>query len=945
MAGKSSVDYKKTINLPRTNFPMKADLIRREPEFRKKWEEMDLYGLIRKARAGAKKYILHDGPPYPTGDLHIGTGLNKILKDIVVKYKTMRGYDAPFLPGWDCHGLPIEHQVMKELGEKAKELSSAEIRQRCRDYAMKYVDLQRQQFQGLGVTGDWYKPYLTLDPKYEAGVIDVFARLVERGFVYRSLKPIHWCMRCETALAEAELEYQEDESPSIFVNFRMVDDVSHFFDGIGDEDVYIMIWTTTPWTLPANMAIALNREFNYCAVRYTNPKTGKREITILAENCAASVMHLIGVSDFERLGSVRGDKLENLRYRHVFADRTCPIVLADYVSLEDGTGCVHTAPGHGQEDYMTGLQYGLEIMSPVDSRGVFTDEAGEFAGMEIWKANDVITRKLDELGVLLHSETMTHSYPHCWRCKEPVIFRATEQWFINVDHNDLRKNALEIIKNKVKWVPPWGEIRISNMVSERPDWCISRQRAWGVPIPAFYCKKCRAVLLKKEVVEHVRDVFREEGADSWFRKDASAFIPEGTKCEKCGGTEFEKETDIFDVWFESGSSHHAVLQQYEGMEFPADLYLEGSDQHRGWFQLSLLPCVATQDCAPFRTVLTHGFVLDEKGEKMSKSRGNFISCADALAEFGGDILRLWTSSLDYKVDMNVSRDLIRRTGDSYRRIRNTFRYLLGLLNDFDPAQHSVPYKELLEIDKWALSRTQRLIEAVTRAYEEFQFHRVFQLIHNFCAVEMSAFYIDVLKDRTYTFAANSKERRAAQTAMHNILLTLVRLCAPVLVYTSDEVWWEIKHKDEDVPSVHLAHWPEVKTEWLDDELEKRWERLLEVRTDVARELEKLRKAGDIGSSLDARVALCAKDDRLRAFLEEYREQLPTIFIVSEVELLPEPEDGSVAGVLLPSLQIKVEPSKLPKCERCWNRRDSVGKHPDHPTLCSRCVAVVQEMDG
>ncbi|HHT9125806.1 MAG TPA: isoleucine--tRNA ligase [Candidatus Brocadiia bacterium] len=934
------MNYKDTINLPATTFSMKADLLHKEPEILKRWDKEDLYGQIRKARAGAKKYILHDGPPYPTGDLHIGTGLNKILKDIIVRFYTMRGYDAPFIPGWDCHGLPIEHRVMQELGEEAKKISKTEIRKKCKKYAEKFVKLQKLQFKGLGVSGDWEHPYLTFDPKYEAGIIDIFGELVERGYVYRSLKPIHWCMQCQTALAEAELEYGDETSPSIYVNFKIKDDISNLFNGINRDSANILIWTTTPWTLPANLAIALHPDIEYTAVRYINPKTSRKEVTILASGLVDTVMARTGTHSFERLGKAQGRQLEGKKYQHVFFDREGALVLADYVSISDGTGCVHTAPGHGLEDHITGLKYNLPMLSPVDASGVFTEDAGEFSGLHIKKGNETITRKLEELGALLHLGNVSHSYPHCWRCKEPVIFRATEQWFIDLEHNNLREVVLKEIK-RTRWIPDWGETRITNMVAARPDWCISRQRSWGVPIPAFYCIKCNEVLLSAKVVYHVRDVFEKHGADSWFYKDASEFLPEGTKCAKCGSTGFRKESDIFDVWFESGSSHHAVVHKRQELSFPADMYLEGTDQHRGWFQLSLLPSVGAWGCAPFKTVLTHGFVVDEKGEKMSKSAGNFISVEDALKEFGGDIIRLWTSSIDYTNDMNVSRDLINWMSDSYRRIRNTFRYLLGNLCDFNPSKHTIAYDKLWEIDRWALHKTHELTSEVTSAYESLQFHKVFHTIHNFCAVDMSAFYLDILKDRLYTFTKDSLERRAAQMTLYQILLTLVKLLAPLTVFTSEEVWCAIEHKDEDVPSVHLATWPIPTEEWKNEGLGIRWDRIVKVRVEVARELEKMRAAKLIGKSLEAEVNLYTDNEDLYEFLKSFENDLPMIFIVSDVSVTKGTSPDSVQGEEIKELWIKTYVSKNQKCERCWNYFKTVGRNPAHPTLCTRCVDAIE----
>lgn len=934
------MDYKKTLNLPSTQFPMKADLLRKEPEIQKKWEKENLYEQIRNARTGREKYILHDGPPYPTGELHIGTGLNKIIKDFIVRFHTMKGYDAPYVPGWDCHGLPIEHRVMQEIGEEIKTLTKPEIRKKCKKYAEKFVKLQKTQFKELGVMGDWEHPYLTFVPEYEAGIIEVFGKLVEKGYVYRSLKPIHWCMRCQTALAEAELEYNNETSPSIYVNFKLEDTIGNLFKGAGSDNSSIMIWTTTPWTLPANIAIALHPEYEYTAIRYLNPKTQAKEITLLAEKRAEVVMSTLGIRDYERLGKVQGKLLEGIKYKHTFMNRSGSVVLADYVTLTDGTGCVHTAPGHGQEDFITGIKYHLPVLSPVDATGVFTDEAGELAGQHIKKGNAYIINRLETAGALLHKTDFMHSYPHCWRCKEPVIFRATEQWFVNLSHNSLRQKVLDEIK-RTKWIPSWGESRMAGMISERPDWCISRQRSWGVPIPAFYCLDCNQELIDVKTIDYVRDRFAKEGADAWFYKEVSFFLPPETKCSQCGGARFEKEMDIFDVWFESGSSHHAVLHKRSELSYPADMYLEGTDQHRGWFQLSLLPSVAAWDRAPFKSVLTHGFVVDEKGEKMSKSLGNFISVEDALKEFGADVLRLWTSSMDYQNDMSVSRNLILRCADAYRRIRNTFRYLLSNLYDFDPKVNTISYEELLEIDRWALHKTQELINNVTSGYESLQFHKVFHNIYNFCSVEMSSFYLDILKDRSYTFAKNSKERRAAQTVMYHILLNLVKLSAPIIVHTAEEAWSAISFKDEDVPSVHLTTLPKCNSAWSDNSLNEKWERLINIRTDVARELEKMRAAKLIGNSLEATVNLFTENEELWQFLKGYDKDLSMIFIVSEVKLNKGATPKAAKGELTTNLWIEGSISQHRKCERCWNFRESVGSDENHPTICDRCVTAIQ----
>jgi isoleucyl-tRNA synthetase len=935
------MDYKKTLNLPTTKFPMKANLSEKEPDIQKKWGKEQLYEQIRSARTGKEKYILHDGPPYPTGELHIGTGLNKILKDFIVRFHTMKGYDAPYVPGWDCHGLPIEHRVMQEVGEEIKNLTKPEIRKKCKKYAEKFVKLQKEQFKALGILGDWEHPYLTFDPKYEAGIIEVFERLVERGYIYRSRKPIHWCTQCQTALAEAELEYHNETSPSIYVNFKLSETVRDRLKSVDSDNSYILIWTTTPWTLPANLAVALHPDYEYAAISYVNQKTQKKEIVVLADKRVASVMSALGIKEYEYVGKVYGRSLEGIKYKHPFMDRTGSIVTANYVTLSDGTGCVHIAPGHGQEDYLTGIKYHLPVLSPVNAVGVFTDDAGEFAGQNIKEGNVSILKKLEEVGILLSKTDFIHSYPHCWRCKNPVIFRATEQWFVNLDHNNLRQMVLEEIQ-KAKWIPSWGENRMAKMISERPDWCVSRQRSWGVPIPAFYCINCSYTLMDTEVIKFVRDKFELEGADVWFYKDVSYFLPSNTRCPECAGSRFEKEMDIFDVWFESGSSHYAVLQKRKDLSYPADLYLEGTDQHRGWFQLSLLPSVGAWDKAPFKSVLTHGFVVDEKGEKMSKSLGNFISVEDALKTFGADVLRLWTSSLDYQNDMNVSYNLILRCADAYRRIRNTFRYLLSNLYDFDPKVNNVPYAELLEIDRWALHRTQELIKDVNVNYKSLQFHRIFHALHNFCSVEMSAFYLDILKDRLYTFAKDSKERRAAQTALYCVLLSLVKLSAPIIVHTAEEIWSTTTHRDEDVWSIHLTTFPTYNPDWIDSSLDERWEKLINIRTDVTRELEKMRAAKLIGNSLEASVNLYTQNKDLCQFLKNYENDLATLFIVSEVKLDKSIPSKAVRGEAVTDLWIMCNVSQYQKCERCWNFRESVGTSNEHPTVCDRCIAALHE---
>ncbi|MBL7222979.1 MAG: isoleucine--tRNA ligase [Candidatus Brocadiae bacterium] len=973
------MNYRKTVNLPKTSFSMKANLRQREPQFQKRWQKMDLYGCIRKARKGCPKFVLHDGPPYASGDLHIGTGLNKILKDMVVRSRTMSGFDAPYVPGWDCHGLPIEHQVLRELGEGALDTPKMDVRRRCRKFADKHVKAHVKQFQQLGVMGDFAEPYLTLDRGYEQAVIELFADLVAGGYVYKRLKPIHWCYETRTALAEAELEYKDIESPAIYVKFPLGDDVSDLFPELGDEPRSMLIWTTTPWTLPANLAIAVAGMAEYSAIRYTDPNTKQAEVVILAEDLVEVVMAKVGIESFERVGRCRGDRLAGRQYTHVFyGDRVCPIIVAPFVSLDDGTGCVHSAPGHGREDYETGIEHGLDVFSPVDEFGCLTDAVPDFMGMHVFEADPLIIDKLAGMGSLLHAERITHSYPHCWRSKAPVIFRATEQWFISLDHSGLRQRLLQAIPH-VKWIPGWGEGRITAMVSDRPDWCISRQRVWGIPIPGFYCEHDGELLLDADIIRHVAGIFGREGSNAWFTKDAADLLPEDTACPRCGGTKFRKETDIFDVWFESGSSHRAVLRgekaERQGLRWPADLYLEGTDQHRGWFQLSMLPSVAADGQPPFRQVLTHGFVVDENGEKMSKSLGNFISVADGLDEFGAELQRLWTASVDYTDEIPASRDVLRRMEDPYRRFRNTFRYLLGNLHGFDPLRDGVPTESMREVDRWALSRTATLCWDVEKAYADYQFHRVYHRTYAFCTVDLSNFYLDVIKDRLYCGAKDGVARRSAQTALYVILNSLVRVLAPILVHTCEEVWDEMKKMfpsscSED--SAHLTTFPWVKRSvsagidtmlqlvladggatdaWdiLLKPLGKKGHTIFDLRDEVYRKIEALRAEGKVGSGLDAKVTLYGQEGFV-SNMSEFEDDvesctLSEVFIVSEAsaEICPlgqTPPNATESDVFL-DVAFLVEPSEQPKCARCWRHLPSVGQDAEHPELCCRCADVVR----
>jgi isoleucyl-tRNA synthetase len=925
--------YKETLNLPVTRFDMKANLAVREPQIQARWQEHGLYQQLRHARTGRPRKVLHDGPPYANGEIHMGTLLNKVLKDLVVRSLSMTGFDSPYVPGWDCHGLPIEHKVVKDLGPKAVTMSHAQIRALCHTEAMKWVDVQRTQFKRLGVMGDWDNPYLTLDPRFEAGILDVLADLVERGFVGRQLKPIHWCMTDRTALAEAELEYREDTTPSIFVNFPLVSAVPR---GWGDNGTWhAMIWTTTPWTLPANVAIAVHPDLEYAGVRYVDPVSGQAVHAVIAAELVAKVMGLRQIADFTEVGRCRGRELEHSEYRHPFIDRVSPIVLANYVSVEDGTGLVHTAPGHGAEDYQTGRVYRLSILSPVDESGRFTSEAPEWlSGQHVFAANRVIIDRLKSLGQLYHEQPLVHSYPHCWRCKKPVIFRATEQWFISVDHDDLRGRTLKAI-DQVRWLPAWGQTRIEAMVSLRPDWCISRQRSWGVPIPALGCTTCHTQMLTAESVRHFRDLFREQGADAWFTLPVDQLVPAGVTCSQCGSTTFQKEGDILDVWFESGSSHRAVLAKDFNLGYPAFMYLEGSDQHRGWFQSSILTAVGSTGTAPFETVLTHGFVVDDKGRKISKSEGNYIPADKMTNSYGADVLRLYVASMDYANDISVSERGIKEMSEAYRKIRNTFRYLLGNLEDyqrFNPGE--VDPGTLHEIDRWALGQLNKVIRDVRSAYEKFEFYRVYQRIYQFCSVELSSFYLDVLKDRLYAEAPASSDRRAAQFVLATLHDQLTRLLAPIIPHTAEELWDYGPATRSKQASVHLTDFPQPNPQWDDEKRDTRWDELLKLREQILVALEGLRKSKTIGSAQEAMVRIGT--GRPDHWLPD-RELLATLCNVSDVEIAADPAATTEA--------VTAERSSHAKCERCWNYRPTVSQSANHPTLCERCVRVLEALSS
>ncbi len=908
---------------------MKANLKDMEPRAITRWQDLKIYHKIQERNKGNKTYILHDGPPYANGHIHIGHALNKTLKDIIVKYKSMQGFLSPYVPGWDCHGLPIEHQVLKNLGSKKDTMSQAEIRKQCREYADKFISIQRDEFKRLGVLGDWDRPYLTMNYPYEAAIVRELGKFVGTGGVYKGKKPVYWCGHDETALAEAEVEYADHESPSVFVRFDFPE-VGRALPKLQGKKTSIVIWTTTPWTLLANLAVALHPEFEYVAVET------KGQVLILAEGLVKQALEKFGIAEYSVLEKFKGRKLEGLKARHPFLDRDSLVILGDHVTLDAGTGAVHTAPGHGQEDYEVGLKYGLDIYAPVDHKGRFTKDAGQFAGQYVQKANAGIIELLKSRGVLMAEEKITHSYPHCWRCKNPVIFRATEQWFISMQTNDLLKKTVENV-HAVTWIPSWGKDRFLGMVENRPDWCISRQRAWGVSIAAFTCKDCGELLLEKSIIDHIADLVEKEGADVWFTRPAAELLPTGTMCKKCGKHEFEKEMDILDVWFDSGVSQAAVLKQRPELLWPADLYLEGSDQHRGWFQSSMLASVGTTGKAPYRSVLTHGFTVDGSGKKMSKSSGNVVAPQEVIDKYGAEVLRLWVSAADYRDDIRISQEILAHLAEAYRRIRNTCRYLLGNLSDFDPGKDMVADNELLEIDCWALHRLQKLVQRVTKAYDEFEFHVVFHSLHNFCAVDMSAFYLDILKDRLYTAKASSRERRSGQTTMYKILSGMVRLMAPVLSFTADEVWGYLK-KDVQAESVFLASFPQVEKKFIDDALEARWEKILAVRGETAKVLEGLRRDKTIGHSLDAQVTLYAGAELL-AFLEKYKQDLAFIFIVSAVKIAGESEAPSdaYASDVVPGLRISARPANGAKCGRCWMYSETVGTVKDHAEICDRCA--------
>jgi isoleucyl-tRNA synthetase len=940
-------ELKATINLPKTAFPMKANLPQNEPKMLERWEQTGIYERIREARKGAPRYILHDGPPYTSGPIHLGTAMNKCLKDFIVKSKTMAGFDAPYVPGWDCHGLPIEIKVDKELGGKKLQMRPLDVRAECRKYAQKFLDLQRTQFKRIGVFGRFDRPYATMTPQYESVVLSTFFAFYEKGFVYKGLRAVYWCMHDETALAEAEVEYENHTSPTIWVKYALLDDPAAIDATLAGKKVSTIIYTTTPWTLPASMAVAFHPDEEYVALESGG------EVYIVASKLAADVAAKCNLTDPRPLAHFPGRKMERLNFQHPFLDRTILGVLADYVTMDTGTGVVHTAPSHGAEDFITGMKYGLDATSNVDEKGILRNGLPEYNGQYVFKANPLIVELLRKRGALLHSDKLEHSYPHCWRCHNPVIFRATEQWFISMEtpmpggageSDTLRTRTLEEIKN-VKWDPAWGEERLSNMIQTRPDWCISRQRVWGVPIAVFLCEGCGKPLNDPVVNKKVVELFAKSGADAWFTPESDTILPAGTKCPHCGDARFEKETDIFDVWLESGASYLALMDDEPDYPWPSDLYLEGGDQYRGWFQSSLLCAMGTHATPPYKGVVTPGWTLDEKGQALSKSRGNDVDPVDISNRLGGEVVRLWVASVDFREDVVGSEALMLRVAENYRKIRNTFRYILGNVGDFSPQRDAVPFDQMEALDQYMLRQTCGFAADVRNAYEEFAFHKIYHRLNHFCIVDLSAFYFDVLKDRLYISAPKSQARRSAQTAVWRIGEALVRLLAPIMSFTCEEIWPYLPTVAARTQSVHLAQFPltaeilgDAAIPTTDSKSDEEWVSLRAVRDEVLKALEEARNNKLIGTSLEAQVAITASDP-VYSLLQRHAGELRYLFIVSAVTLAQGSGNGT-GGV-----HVEVKKADGAKCERCWNYSTHVGEDKTYPTVCERCSAVLKELES
>ena len=931
-----SVDLKNTVNLPKTDFPMKASLATQEPKMLARWDSEGLYERIREARAGRPRYVLHDGPPYANGNIHLGTAFNKILKDFIVKSKTMAGFDSPYVPGWDCHGLPIEIKVDQELGKRKASMTAAQIRGECRAYAAKFVDIHRTEFKRLGILGRWNDPYLTMSAEYEAVIAQAFVDFLDRGYVYKGLKPVHWCMKDRTALAEAEVEYENHLSPSIYVRFKLASDPTALDPALPGREVFCLIWTTTPWTIPANLAICFHPKYEYVAV------DTPQGITIVAEGLLPQVAEALGW-DKTVLARFPGAKLENAVFRHPFLDRDSVGLLAEHVTLEQGTGAVHTAPGHGQDDFVVCQRYGIPVYCPVDAAGRMFQAEGapgalpeELLGKSVWDANPLVIQLLDRAGALAAQAKVEHSYPHCWRCHNPVIFRATEQWFIGMEREELRTKALAAIR-AVKWHPEWGEERMTNMIAMRPDWCISRQRVWGVPITIFYCEGCSEPFTDKRVLDGVVELFRQHTADIWYSKTAAELMGPGCQCSKCGGTTFRKETDILDVWFDSGSSHLAVLTRRNDLEWPSDMYIEGGDQYRGWFHSSLLIGVGLKDSAPYRECATHGWTLDGEGRAMSKSLGNNIEPETIVKQYGADLLRLWVASVDFTEDVRLSEVTLKRLSEAYRKLRNTFRYLLGNTGDFNFAADAVPGEGLLAIDVWILLRAEELVRKCRNWYAEYAFHKVYRALYDFAVTDLSALYFDILKDRLYTAGPTSPERRSGQTALYRLDLALARLLAPILSFTCEEVWMHTKHRAGATASVHADVFPDPSelSEGIGSGQRQQaaeWETFIPVREQVLKALDTAREDKVVGSSLEAAVKLTAGGEMFER-LRKFEGDLPALFIVSQATV----ERGSGEA-----LEIRIERARGDKCERCWKYTTDVGSDPNFPTVCAPCARILRD---
>jgi isoleucyl-tRNA synthetase len=932
---KMPLDYNKTLNLPKTDFPMRAGLPQMESKRLDQWQENEVYEKLIEKNKDKELYILHDGPPYANGDIHLGTALNKTLKDIIVRYKNMSGFNAPFVPGWDTHGLPTELRARKKAGLKnAALISDLELRKMCREFALSYVNDQRSQFKRLGCLGEWDNPYITLQKKFEATQVEIFAKMASQGHIYKGLKPVYWCTDCKTALAEAEIEYSEDPCTSIYVKFKVTDDKGKFTDlGIDKNKVYFVIWTTTTWTLPGNVAISLGPNFDYNIVKCAD------EYYVIAKDLTDKAMSAAKIENYQIVSTFKGKDLEFMKTQHPFLQRESLVIVGDHVTLETGTGCVHTAPGHGLEDFDVCQNYdGLPIVVPVDANGRLTKEAGVFEGLKINEANEKIQEHLQEKRLLFSKQEVIHQYPHCWRCKKPVLFRATEQWFCSVE--DLKKDAIKAIQD-VEWIPSWGENRITPMVRDRKDWCISRQRKWGVPIPIFYCEDCNEPLIDYDAMMSVSKVFAKHGADSWYELEAKDFLPKETKCKKCGGTSFLKEKDIMDVWFDSGVTHAAVLKKRDNLRWPADLYLEGADQYRGWFQSSLLTSIATTGKAPYKAVVTNGWVVDGNGRKMSKSLGNGILPSDIVDKYGADILRLWVASSDYHADIRISDNIIKQLCESYRKIRNTARFILGNLFDFNPNTHIISENDLLPIDKLAIYKLNELSKKVKNAYDRFEFHQVYHAIHNFCVVDMSNFYLDVIKDRLYVEKQESAGRRSAQTAMYKVIDSLVRLVSPILPYTADEIWDYMPHKDgDDTDNIVFNSLNDEQHIDIDENFVSKWDKIQVLRSEAQKALEIARTKKVIGKALEAAVEISCGGD-LYNFINSVKDELKTVFIVSEVNL-NEGNNGDYKAERIENLYLTIYKAKGEKCERCWTHSKTVGENNNHKTLCSRCVSVIDE---